>query len=263
MKRDINSLSVNLFGNPDNQPIIFVHGFPFDHTMWMNQINFLIDDYYCIAYDIRGLGESYVGDGQYTMEAYVYDLFSIIETLQLKNPIICGLSMGGYITLRALELNQSLFKAAILCDTKADADNDKGKLARSNFINKINTEGVGAFAESFISNCFAEESKTELRDLYNAVVERAKKRDPIGVKGALFAMLSRTSTKRSLKKIKIPTLVLVGVFDKLTPVKVMKDMSESLPDCEFGIAPRAGHMAPLENPGFINDMIKGFLKRKF
>ena len=97
MKVSINSLSVNTFGDQNNQPIIFIHGFPYDHSMWENQINFLKEKYFCVAYDVRGLGESYVGDGQYTMEAYVNDLFSIINELKLKRPILCGLSMGGYI----------------------------------------------------------------------------------------------------------------------------------------------------------------------
>lgn len=261
MKRTINSLSVKLFGNSQNQPIIFVHGFPFDQTMWMNQVNFLSDEYYCVTYDIRGLGKSYVGDGQYTMEAYVLDLFSIIEELKLNKPIICGLSMGGYISLRALEKSQSTFKAAILCDTKADADNDKGKLGRANLINQINTEGVRKFAQEFISNCFAEESKEELKDLYKSVINRSAKSDPIGVKGALLAMVSRTSTKSFLKKLTIPTLLVVGTLDKLTPPGIMRKMAQAIENSEFGIAPRSGHMSPLENPGYVNDMIKGFLKR--
>ena len=262
MKTVINSMTVYTFGNKAKQPLIFVHGFPYDHTMWNNQIKRLQKDYYCVAYDIRGLGESYVGDGQYTMEAYVDDLFSIINELNLDKPILCGLSMGGYISLRAVEKSQTTFNALILCDTKADADDDKGKLVRAEKINQINVEGLEKFVNEFVPNCFADETPKKKKKMFTETLEITKQQNPLGVKGALFAMLSRTSTKIFLKKIKIPTLLLVGAFDNLTPPTVMKEMADKIKDSEFGIAPRAGHMSPLENKSFVNDIISGFLKRR-
>ena len=77
----VNGLKVFTRGNKNNLPIIFVHGFPYDHTMWDYQIEELSKDYFCVTYDIRGLGESYIGDGQYTMEAFVWDLYSIMDEL--------------------------------------------------------------------------------------------------------------------------------------------------------------------------------------
>lgn len=262
MKLQINSLAVYAFGKKENPVIIFVHGFPFDHTMWEYQIKELQKDFYVIVYDIRGLGESYVGDGQYTMEAYVNDLFSIINQLNLVKPVLCGLSMGGYIALRAIEVDQAKFSGLILLDTKSGSDDDNGKLGRANAINKINVDGLDVFAEGFVSNVFAEESKTELKTVYKKTLKTSKKHNPIGVKGALFAMLSRTDTTKSLKKIKLPTLVMGGSFDKLTPPTGMRVMADKIKNSEFAIVPRAGHMSPLENPSFVNDMIKGFLTRR-
>ena len=97
MKEIINGLSVFLEGNSKNQSILFLHGFPYDHTMWKEQVEVLSKKYFCITYDIRGLGDSPVGDGQYTMESFVDDLETIINELKLEKPILCGLSMGGYI----------------------------------------------------------------------------------------------------------------------------------------------------------------------
>lgn len=262
MKVSINSLSVNTFGNENNQPIIFIHGFPYDHTMWENQINILKEKYFCVAYDVRGLGESYVGDGQYTMEAYVNDLFSIINELKLKGPILCGLSMGGYIALRSVERSMETFKGLILCDTKSEADDDTAKLKRAAGINQINTEGLIKFVEVFVTNCFAEETPKEQEKMFLLTLFKAYKHDPIGVKGALIAIMSRTETTSFLHKINIPTLVLCGSFDKLTPPTVMRAMSEKILRSEFAIIPRAGHMSPLENPECVNDLILGFLKRK-
>ena len=261
MKFSINSLSVNTFGDQNNQSIIFIHGFPYDYSMWENQINFLKEKYFCVAYDVRGLGESYVGDGQYTMEAYVNDLFSIINELKLKRPILCGLSMGGYIALRSVERSMEIFKGLILCDAKSEADDDAAKLKRAASINQINTEGLIKFVDQFVTNCFAEETPKEQEKMFLTTLFKAHKHDPIGVKGAIIAIMSRTDTTSFLHKINIPTLVLCGSFDKLTPPTVMRAMSEKIPGSEFAIIPQAGHMTPLENPECVNDLIEGFLKR--
>ena len=139
MQKTINDLNIYLDGDDKKQPIIFVHGFPFDHFMWDEQVKALGGDYYCIRYDIRGLGSSPAGDGQFTMEMFVDDLEKVIEELKLTKPILCGLSMGGYISLRAIERMQEKFSALILCDTKSAADDNEGKLKRaaSNQTNKF------------------------------------------------------------------------------------------------------------------------------
>lgn len=262
MNYNINGLSVNTWGNPENQSIVFVHGFPYDHTMWENQINFLKDKYFCVAYDVRGLGSSYVGDGQYTMEFFVDDLFSIITELNLKKPVLCGLSMGGYISLRAVERNQSLFSALILLDTRSEADDNTGKLKRAANINQINTEGLEKFTKAFVTFCFADETPFEQENMFNQILQKSYKHNPLGVKGCIIAIMSRTDTTHFLQHIKIPTLVICGSFDKLTPPIVMRQMAEKIPGSEFAVVPRAGHMTPLENPDNVNDLIDGFLKRR-
>jgi len=261
-RKKINSLTVHTFGKKENQAIIFVHGFPFDYTMWNDQIRSLQDKYYCVTYDVRGLGDSYVGDGQYTMEFFVDDLFSVIGGLHLNKPVLCSLSMGGYIALRAVEKEQDKFGGLILCDTKPEPDDDKGKLKRAAAINKINTEGLGKFVDDLLPGLFAEETPENMKEMYERILNHSKTYDPVGVKGCLLAMVSRTSTVRFLKKIKIPTLVMGGSFDKLTPPAAMRKTSEKIKGSEFAIVPRAGHMSPVENPSYVNDMIAGFIKRR-
>ena len=262
MKLTIDGLSVHTFGDKKKQPIIFIHGFPYDHSMWEDQIEALKEEYFCVAYDVRGLGESSIGDGQYTMEAYVDDLFSVIKELQLNRLILCGLSMGGYISLRAAERAQELFSGLILCDTKSEADNDAARLKRASGINQINTGEFIKFIDSFVTNCFAEETPQEEEKMFLTTLFKAHKHDPLGVKGAIIAIMSRTDTTSFLPKIKIPTLVLCGSFDKLTPPTVMRPMAEKIPHSEFAIIPRAGHMTPIENPKSVNELIIGFLKRR-
>ncbi len=259
MKETINELSVFLAGNSSNKSIIFVHGFPYDHTMWKAQVDVLSKKYFCVSYDIRGLGESPVDDGQYTMEAFVDDLETIIDQLKLDKPILCGLSMGGYIGLRALERFQDKFSAAILCDTRSEADNNEGKLKRAAAIKRINAEGLAPFAKDFITNCYGEYYKQKHKDEFEKRIAKSSTFNPVGVKGSLLAMLGRTDTTEYLSKIKIPVLVICGEHDALTPPLVMQSLSEKIKAAEFEIIKNSGHMSPIENPEEVNSAIKKFL----
>ncbi|MBE0570556.1 MAG: alpha/beta fold hydrolase [Ignavibacteriaceae bacterium] len=261
MKKIINDLPVYLYGNNESKTIIFVHGFPFDHTMWQTQIDEFSKDYKCVSYDIRGLGESPAGNGQFTMESFVDDLETILDELKLNRPILCGLSMGGYISLRALERMQEKFSAAILCDTRSEADNNEGKLKRAAGIKRINKEGLAPFAKEFIANCFGEVFKQNKKEGLQKIIEKSTKFNPIGVKGCLIAMLSRTDTTISLSKIKLPTLIICGEQDALTPPPVMKDMFHKINKADFVEVPNAGHMTPIENPQMVNSAIRDFLAK--
>jgi 3-oxoadipate enol-lactonase len=261
MKEIIIGLSVFLEGNSKNKPIVFIHGFPYDHTMWKAQIEKLSEKYFCVSYDIRGLGESPVGDGQYTMESFVDDLEAIIDQLKLDKPTLCGLSMGGYIGLRALERFDEKFSAVILCDTRADADGNEGKIKRAAAIKRINTEGLASFAKDFITNCFGDDYKQNNKDDFEKQIVNSSSFDPIGVKGSLIAMLGRNDTTEYLSKIKIPALVICGEFDSLTPPAVMKPMAEKINGAGFVVIKNSGHMSPIENPKEVNEAITKFLAR--
>ncbi|MEW6653405.1 MAG: alpha/beta hydrolase [Bacteroidota bacterium] len=263
MKSVINGIAVNRFGQPSNKPVVFIHGFPYDYTMWHNQIEFLKQEYFCVAYDVRGLGESEVGGGQYMLEHFVDDLLSVVKELELIKPILCGISMGGYIALRAVERNQELFGGLILCDTKSEADNDNAKLTRANNIKMINEEGLVKFTEMFVTNCFADETPKQNEKMFQSTLYKSQQNTTLGVKGCIIAILSRTDTTNFLPSINLPTLLICGSFDKLTPPPVMRAMAEKIPNSEFASIPFAGHMPPLENPDCLNDLIKGFLERKF
>lgn len=163
MNKTINGIKIFSQGEPNAQPIIFIHGFPFDHTLWDDVIEQLKDEYDCISYDIRGFGESEVGSGQFTMESYIDDLEAIIEQLHLKDIIVCGFSMGGYVALRANERLQN-FKALVLANTTTTSDNDEAKLKRAGTIQKIDKEGVEPFLEGFLKVAFSPSYQQEYPD---------------------------------------------------------------------------------------------------
>lgn len=260
---ETNKTDLALFteGSHDKKPIIFVHGFPYDRTMWDKLINELKSNYFCVTYDIRGLGQSPIGDGQYTMESFVDDLELIISELKIVKPILCGLSMGGYISLRAVERNESIYGGLILCDTRSSADTDEGKIKRADAIKKINTLGVKQFVSDFVPMCFAVKSITDSNEEYSKILKKSLGSNSIGVKGCILAMAGRTDTTSYLPKIKLPTLLLCGEDDRLTPPDVMELMAQQIPGAQFDIVLGAGHMSPIENASFVNNRIKKFLEK--
>ena len=259
MKEIIKELSVFLEGNSKNQSIIYIHGFPYDHTMWKEQIDVLSKKYFCVTYDIRGLGDSPAGDGQYTMESFVDDLESILQQLKLDKPVLCGLSMGGYISFRALERMEEKFSAIVLCDTRSEADNNEGKLKRAAAIKRINTEGLAPFAKDFITNCFGDDYKKNSKEEFEKQIAKSSSFNPAGVKGCLLAMLGRNDTTDYLSKIKIPALAICGENDVLTSPTVMKLLAEKISGVEFVIIKNCGHMSPIEKPKEVTEAIKNFL----
>jgi pimeloyl-ACP methyl ester carboxylesterase len=261
MKTTINNLFVYTSGNQENKAIIFIHGFPYDHMMWKEQIAEFSNNYFCVTYDIRGLGQSPAGNGQFTMESFIDDLESIMDELKLDRPILCGLSMGGYISLRALERMQDKFSATILCDTRSEADNNEDKLKRAAGIKRISTEGLASFAKDFITNCFGDYFKQNKKEELDKIIEKSSKFDMVGVKGSLIAMLSRTDTTPVLQKINIPALVICGEQDTLTPPDIMKEMQKKIKNAEYVEIRKAGHMSPIENPKDVNSAIKNFLNK--
>ncbi|MBT8386710.1 MAG: alpha/beta fold hydrolase [Ignavibacteria bacterium] len=261
MNTKVNNLPVFTEGKKENKVILFVHGFPYDHQMWDAQVKALSSNYFCVRYDLRGLGESPAGDGQFTMEMFVDDLEEIISGMNLNKPILCGLSMGGYISLRAMGRTENLFSALILCDTKSVADDNETKLKRADAIKRINDGHFNLFIEEFVSNCFADSFINESEKEYRKVVSRSLKNNPLGVKGCLLAMAGRTDTTEILKRIKIPTLVICGNEDKLSPPAVMKTMADKIPGSKYALVKGSGHMAPIEKAEVVNEKITRFLNR--
>ena len=256
---NINNLSVFTSGKEKSKAIIFVHGFPYDHHMWDAQVEEFSKNFYCVTYDIRGLGQSPEADGQYTMESFVDDLERVIDELKLDKPVLCGLSMGGYISLRAIERMEDKLGALILCDTKSMADDDQGRLKRAAGIKTINEEGSEKFVEQFIPNCFGEKFIKVNNSEYREILNRSKQNGSVGLKGCLLAMAGRTDTTAYLSKISIPVLIVCGKEDKLTPPDIMMSMAEKIKDSKFVAVENAGHMTPIESKNVVNRSIGKFL----
>ncbi len=248
------------FGPTQGTPLVLIHGFPLSHAMWDAQIKALSTTHRVIAYDIRGFGASDVGTGQASIEFFVDDLMGVLDALKVDKAILCGLSMGGYIALRAVERHPERVERLILCDTRSEADSNEAKVKRAKAVQSIQKDGIEPFAKEFVKGVLAAKTLESKPEIVKILIHQISKNSVVGICGALIAMAARTDTTEALPKIKVPTLILVGEEDKLTPPDSARKMAGLIPQSKLEIIPGAAHMSNLENPDVFNAKIAGFLK---
>lgn len=264
MKAVVNGLEIYYedVGSHEALPVVLIHGFPFNQAMWQPQIAALERRFRIIAYDLRGHGRSGVGDGQYTLEFYVDDLIGLLDHLKVKKAVLCALSMGGYIALRAVERNPERILGLILADTQAKADSNEAKLKRAASIRAVKTAGVKSYGEGLLNNLFAAKSHSTRANAVDAVRKMIEANSELGISGALLALAARTDTTAALASIKVPALILVGEYDSITPLSLSQEMHEKIPNSEMKVISDAAHMSNLENPeafnGHVLDFLNGF-----
>ncbi len=240
-------------------PIIFLHGFPFDRTMWQPQLNFLSKSNRVIAYDIRGYGKSEVGSEKSSISLFTKDLIAFMDALQIDKAIVCGLSMGGYIVLKALTTNPERFKAVILADTQCVADTEEGKAGRMKAIGQIKEKGLEEFAEGFIKKIFWSETLVNNKELVENIKQVILKTNHDTVTGTLSALAEREETCSTLENIKIPVLILCGENDQVTPPEKSRAMHDKIKGSVLYSISNAGHMSSLEQPDFFNNYVSLFV----
>lgn len=261
MEHTIGGIQVHEDGQPAGLPLVLIHGFPFDHTMWRPQIAALGSSHRILSYDVRGHGRSDAGDGQYSIEMFVDDLMLVLDRLNVARAAVCGLSMGGYIALRAVERHPERFSALILCDTKSEADGNEAKVKRAAAAKAVKADGAANFAEGFVKGVLAESTLKNRPEIAAAVTGMIRSNTPLGIAGTLLALAGRTDTTEALKQMNLPALILVGEEDKLTPPSASEAMQKLLPQSELHVIPGAAHLSNLENPAIFNQKLSAFLGR--
>lgn len=259
-KHNIRGLNVIEFGEENKQAIIFVHAFPLCNRMWDKQTEALKDKFRVVVYDLRGFGYSEYGDGHFSIDSHVSDLISIVDSMKLDKPVVCGLSMGGYITLRALELYQSKFKGAIIADSKAEGDNNPTKHARAEQMKMIKNGQRDQFTENFIKAALSETNYNEKPEIVEFLKKIIGWQKNEAITGALLTLAARTDTTEGLDKFDLKMFIMAGKEDKLTPPEFSKIIYGKTRNSDLKLISNAGHLPNIENPDEFNAAILDFMK---
>ncbi len=242
----------------EGSPILFIHGFPFDRTMWRHQLAGL-SRWKRIAPDLRGAGASSAPPDGYSVARYADDIVKVLDTLELERAVVCGLSLGGYILFELLRRHAGRVRAAVFCNTKASADSAEARRGRDEMAALAERGGAAAVAEKLVPQVLAAATVAAQPDVVAHVREMINRTPIPGLVGALRALRDRPDSTPMLGSIGVPALVVAGEEDKIAPPDVMRAMAEAIPGAQFAVIPEAGHLAPLEQPLATSRIVADFL----
>lgn len=242
--------------------VVLLHGFPLSREMWVQQLGVLGANYRVIAPDLRGHGDSPAPKGTYTMDEMADDVVELLDHLGVNGPVaLGGLSMGGYVALSLVLRHPERVAALLLMDTRAGADTPEAAKGREETARQVLRDGNGdAIIQTMVPRLFGRTTREKHPDRVEAMLAVMEKTSAQGIAGALRGMAVRPDRRVELAGIKVPTLVMVGEDDIISPPEEVREMAAAIPSARFEVIPAAGHMAPFENPDAANRAILGFLE---
>ncbi len=239
-------------------PLLFVHAFPLHGAMWRPQVAALAGEVRCIVPDLPGFGRS-AGGGPWTMDRFADDLARVLDDAGVSRAVVCGLSLGGYAAFALWRRHPERFRALVLADTRAGADSEDGRAKRRATIALAEREGSAAVVEQAMTGLIGRSTRerspervAEARGIASAACVEA-------IVGGSEAMIARPDSTPTLTTITVPTLVIVGEEDVLTPVREAGGLAEAIPNARLEILPGAGHLSNLERPASFTCAVRDFV----
>ena len=241
------------------QPVVLLHGYPFNRSLWNEQVSALGNSYRVITPDLRGLGESDASQGPATMNRMARDVAALLDHLEISRAVVGGLSMGGYVALAFYKEFPSRVRSLILADTRAAADTEEGKQTRHQQAEKALAEGMAGIADAMLPKLLTPETVSKRPDLVKRVRDMMLKTKPEGAAGALLGMAEREDQTALLSQISCPTLILVGREDPITPVADSEKMHREIAGSRLVVIENAAHVSNLERTDQFNEELMRFL----
>jgi 3-oxoadipate enol-lactonase len=240
-------------------PIVFLHAFPLDRSMWAPQVGALVRQGRCIAPDLRGFGAS-AAAAPYSMDQYADDVAVLFDAVGLEPAVVVGLSMGGYIAFAFWRRHRAKVRAFVLADTRAGADTDEGREKRRRLIEVARSRGGGTVAEMQIGSMVGETTRQRRPQVVETVRAMIAAAPVDGIVGALEAMMARPDSTPTLATIDVPVLIVVGEEDTLTPPREAQSMHEQIRGSRLEVLSQAGHICNLERPAAFNHVLSEFVE---
>jgi 3-oxoadipate enol-lactonase len=238
--------------------LLFVHGFPFDRTMWIAQLAGLAKMRTAVAVDLRGHGLSSTMSGSdFSMDLFADDVAKTLDVIGAQQADLAGLSMGGYVLFSFWRRHVDRVRSLIFIDTKAEADTEEGKAGREKTAELVAEKGMQPLYETLgpkvVGSSPSVEVQGKIKEMFLSTAPEIAAADSL-------AMRDRADSTGDLASIKVPVLWMHGEEDTLMPLEGARASAEKLPDATFVTIPKGGHVSPMENPEAVNAAITNFLK---
>lgn len=263
MKTEIvNGVRLAFVDRGSGTPVVLVHGFPLDHSMWNAQIDALARDYRVIAVDLRGFGQSEAGDETVTIQQYADDTAGLLDALSIEDQVVfAGLSMGGYVGWQFWRKYPSRVKGLILCDTRAVADTPEMAAGRLEMADRVLAEGPEPLVETMLPKLFGQPTVQNRPEVVESLRGVMLSTDRRAIAAAARGMAQRPDVTTMLGRIDCPSLVIVGRLDAISTPEEMRSIADAIPPARYVEIADSGHMTTMEKPAEVNAAMLDFLGR--
>jgi 3-oxoadipate enol-lactonase len=258
VQTQVNGITIAYNDQGTGIPIVFLHAFPLNRTMWANQEQVLSSQFRVITIDLRGHGESDAPLWRYTLDQSADDVCALLDQLAVRQALFVGLSMGGYLLLAFYRKYSARVKGMILADTRAQADTDEGKAGRFQMAQTAYKQGPSAIADLMIPKLLSPATIQTRPEIVQNVRSMIEGNQISGIAGDLLAMAERPDSVPLLQQIACPTQIIVGELDQATPPADAALMANQIPNARLAIIPNAAHLANLEQPAAFNKILTTF-----
>lgn len=259
-KINIGGVDIQYADKGNGPAVLFLHGFPLSLEMWDGQ-EALAPRYRIVRFDARGLGGSEVGDAMLTMARIADDAAVLIDRLRLGPVVLVGCSMGGYAALSFAQKHASLLRGLVLVDTRAGADSREARRGRGDLAAKVMKEGAVAALGAFLPKVVGETTRSSRADVVAKLKDMMLATSPQGISDALHGIATRQDSTPLLREITVPTLVICGEEDVITPRAEAEILQRGIKGAELVMIPKSGHLPSMETPEAFNAALSGFLSR--
>jgi 3-oxoadipate enol-lactonase len=241
------------------EPVVFLHAFPLNRTMWAPQTSALGAEWRCLTIDARGFGES-SASAPLTIDRYADDVVAVLDHAGVDRATIVGLSMGGYVAFALWRRAATRVRAFVLADTRATADSPETIERRRELIALARSDGVRAIADRQLVGLLGKTTRERRPEVEATARTIAESATVDGIVGALEALIARPDSTGTLATISVPTLFIAGEEDVITPAKDARAMHDAVLGSRLEILARAGHLSNLEAPAAFTAVVSEFLR---
>lgn len=240
-------------------PVVLLHPFPVNREFWLPIVQFLSPRYRLIMPDLRGHGDSSLGEGPATMQKHAADVARVMNAAGVDRAPLIGVSIGGYVIFEFWRRFRDRVSALVLCNTKAGADTPEGRAGRLQAAEDVLLRGTEPFFEGMLQKVFGETARNARPDLIEGALRMMRKMSPEDVAGVQRGMAERPDSIPTAPTINVPTLLITGDEDALTGVPEAEVIKQSIRGSEMKVISKAGHYAAWEQPEEAGRLLRQFL----
>ncbi len=253
LKTTVNGVELAFERRGSGTPLVLIHGYPLDHTIWNPIVPLLENDSDLILPDLRGFGQSGTVHARTVLADMAADIAGLMDFLKIHKAVIAGHSMGGYVALAFARAYPQRVHGLGLVASQANADPPEKKVGRYQMAERVEADGAGEVAESMPALLTAE------ADLQAALKQLILRQPPEGIAAALRAMADRPDSFDILSTFDFPVAIIHGLTDKIMPIERGREMRVAVKNCSLVEIEAVGHMPMMEAPQITAEALKTLL----